>query len=102
MELSLKQRDANLKILLDSAYLGLFPFFQNDWSYELKQKKYSKITGQERVKAKKILKRISMHKNFDRQKTIIFSLEADERIAFMKHLLYIVEKKILDSNPTLQ
>ncbi len=60
------------------------------------------VSKQEEEKAKKILKLLQKHKSLDRKKTLLSSLEKEDRALFIKTFLKVVEGKILDEKPELQ
>lgn len=92
-----------MKALINLGTQGHFPLFHSSWLMEpeLKEKKYNKITGLERARAKKLFLRVSKHRNLEHKKTVILSMADDDRKLFMKAFLKLVEGKILDLKPEI-
>lgn len=90
---------------------GHYPLFDSEWMYECfdewnlareNNQKRKFLTGNERVKARKILQRILQHRNIERQRTILLTLEKEDRNLFMRAFFQMVEGKILDNKPQIQ
>lgn len=89
---------------------GHYPLFDSQWMYECfdewdqafqSKRRKKTLTGTEKTKARKILQRILQHRNIERQKTVLLSLEKGERHLFMRAFFHMVEGKILDQKPQL-
>lgn len=95
--------EESMKALIHLGTQGHFPLFHPSWLLgpELKEKKYSKITGLERARAKKLFLRVSKHRQLEHKKTVLISMDDEDRKLFMKAFLKLVEGKILDQNPEI-
>ncbi len=98
---NLQKLEKSLKSLVDLGVQGHFPLFEPEWIKGLIKKGHKKITGKDRTITKNILKRMSRHTALDRKKTILLSVEQEERDSFVRTFISIVEGKILDDNPGL-
>ncbi len=92
--------DQTLKSLVELGAKGYFPLFELSWIDELRNVT-RKLTGNEKVKAKQLFKRIIQHKSLDRKKTILISMPEIDRKLFVKAFLAMVEGKILDCQSEL-
>jgi hypothetical protein len=90
----------SLKSLVELGSFGHFPLFETDWIEEATDMKKS-LTGNEKVKAKKLFVRLGQHKSLGRKKTLLCSLSSDERRLFIRAFLKMVENKVLDQDPHL-
>lgn len=92
-----------MRALINLGVQGHFPLFLDKWisNPEIREKRFSKITGNERAKAKKLFQRVSKHKSLEHKKIIVLSMTDDERSLFMKAFFKLVEGKILDQKPEL-
>jgi hypothetical protein len=95
--------EESMKALIQLGTQGHFPLFHNSWLLdpEMKEKKFHKITGLERAKAKKLFQRVSKHRQLEHKKTVLLSMEDEDRKLFMKAFLKLVEGKILDQKPEI-
>ena len=95
--------EESMKALIHLGTKGHFPLFHSSWltDPELNQKKFHKITGLERARAKKLFQRVSKHRQLEHKKTVLLSMEDDDRKLFMKAFLKLVEGKILDQKPEI-
>ena len=99
MDLAYKFNDKNLKPLIELGKRGHYPLFQNDWLNEVREKHLSK-TDQNKVK--KLINQLSKHKTIERKKTLLFSLDKNEREIFIKAFLQVVEGKLLNEKMPIQ
>lgn len=92
-----------MKALINLGVSGHFPLFLDIWlkNSSLKDIRFSKITGVERAKAKKLFSRVSKHRSLEHKKVVVQSMSEDERSLFIKAFLKLVEGKILDQRPEL-
>jgi len=92
-----------MKALIHLGTQGYYPLFHSSWltDPELKEKKYHKITGLERARAKKLFLRVSKYKQLEHKKTVLLSMIDDDRKLFMKAFFKLVEGKILDQKPEI-
>lgn len=88
---------------------GHFPLFWKDWAIEFfdinnmdSRNHNKKLTQREKYRVKKIMKELSKHRSFERQKIIISIMEREDQILLIRALLRMVEGKILDEGPNLQ
>ena len=106
MDLQKWRNSPEIASLVEIGTKGFFPLFYPQWLYEVSNPKtnpHSKpVSKQEEEKAKKILKQLQKHKSLDRKKTLLSSLEKEDRMLFIKTFLKAVEGKILDEKPELQ
>ncbi len=95
--------EESMKALIHLGTQGHFPLFHSSWltDPELKEKKFHKITGLERARAKKLFNRVSKHRQLEHKKTVVLSMLDDDRKLFMKAFFKLVEGKILDQNPEI-
>ena len=95
--------EESMKALINLGVQGYYPLFHELWMKdpEIKEKKFNKITGFERAKAKKLFQRISKHRNLEHKKTVLQSMSDEDRKLFMKAFFNLVEGKILDLKPEL-
>lgn len=92
-----------MKALIQLGTQGHFPLFHDLWikDPELKEKKFHKITGLERARAKKLFQKVSKHRQLEHKKTVLLSMGEDDRKLFMKAFFRLVEGKILDLKPEI-
>lgn len=92
-----------MKALIELGMAGFYPLFHDVWLQDptIKEKKFHKITGIERARAKKLFNQVSKHKRLEHKKTILMSMSEDDRRLFMKAFFKIVEGKILDLKPEI-
>jgi hypothetical protein len=92
-----------MKALISLGVQGFYPLFLDVWLNDptIKEKRFSKITGVERAKAKKLFSKVSKHRSLEHKKIIVCSMNDDDRALFMKAFFKIVEGKILDQRPEL-
>jgi hypothetical protein len=95
--------EESMKALIHLGTQGHFPLFQELWlkDPEIKAKKFLKITGLERARAKKLFLRVSKHRQLEHKKTVLLSMDDDDRLLFMKAFFKLVEGKILDLKPEI-
>jgi len=95
--------EESMKALIHLGTQGHFPLFHDLWikDPELKEKKFHKITGLERARAKKLFQKVSKHRQLDHKKTVLLSMGEDDRKLFMKAFFRLVEGKILDLKPEI-
>ena len=91
----------SIKSLIELGANGFFPLFEEKWFLQ-KELKEKKLTGNEKVKAKKLFSRVAGHRGINRKKTILLSMTEEERNLFMRAFMKMVEMKIMDSKPGLQ
>lgn len=96
--------EESMKALIHLGTQGYYPLFHEMWLNHpgIKEKKFQKITGLERARAKKLFLRVSKHRQLEHKKTVLQSMNEDDRILFMKAFFKLVEGKILDLKPELQ
>jgi hypothetical protein len=92
-----------MKALIQLGTTGHFPLFHECWINDpgLKEKRFQKITGIERARAKKLFQQVSKHRQLEHKKTVLLSMNEDDRKLFMKAFFKMVEGKILDQSPEL-
>ena len=75
-----------MKALINLGTQGHYPLFHDLWlkDPEIKEKKFQKITGLERARAKKLFFRVSKHRQLDHKKTVLLSMNDGDRILFIK------------------
>lgn len=95
--------EESMKALISLAVMGHYPLFLDIWLKDpsIKEKRFTKITGLERAKAKKLFLRVSKHKSLEHKKIVVQAMSDEERSLFMKAFFKIVEGKILDQRPEL-
>ncbi len=93
----------SMKALIHLGTTGHFPLFHELWinDPDVKEKRFQKITGIERARAKKLFQQVSKHRQLEHKKTVIQSMNDDDRKLFMKAFFKLVEGKILDQCPEL-
>lgn len=92
-----------MKALIHLGTQGHFPLFHELWLTDpsMREKKFQKITGLERAKAKKLFLRVSKHRQLEHKKTVLLSMNDEDRKLFMKAFFKLVEGKILDLKPEI-
>lgn len=92
-----------MKALIQLGMSGHFPLFHDVWisDPEIKERRFQKITGVERARAKKLFQQVSKHRRLEHKKTALLSMNDDDRKIFMKAFFKLVEGKILDQKPEL-
>ena len=92
-----------MKALVQLGIQGHYPLFQELWMKdpEIKEKKFQKITGQERARAKKLFQNVSKHRQLEHKKIVLLSMNDGDRVLFMKAFFKMVESKILDLKPEI-
>lgn len=95
--------EESMKALIQLGTQGHFPLFHELWMKDpdIKEKKFHKITGLERARAKKLFQRVSKHRLLEHKKTVLLSMEDEDRKLFMKAFFKLVEGKILDLKPEI-
>lgn len=96
------RNDRSIKSLVELGTKGYFPLFNTNWLSEFYSVSPKKLTGNEKVQAKKLLKRVSKHRSLERKKTVMLSMNESERHLVLKAFFKMVENKILDAKPELQ
>lgn len=96
------RNDRSIKSLVELGTKGFFPLFDPNWLNEFHSRPHKKLTGNEKVKAKKLLKRVSQHRSLERKKTVMLSMNDEERDIVLKAFFKMVENKILDTKPEIQ
>jgi len=83
-----------LKSYIDSAKIGHYPLFFEDW---LKDESWQKqIAFREANKnIKDVFKKLSKHRTTDKKKTALIGLEKNERDVFINSFFRVVEHNIL-------
>ncbi len=91
----------------DSEYLielgtqGHFPLFFQDWIQDSFQGERKPISlSKARKEVKLTLDNLSRHKNFERKKIALSSMEKNKREVFIQSFFRVVENKILDKEST--
>ena len=102
MDIQKWKNNPEIASLVEIGSKGFFPLFYPQWLYEVSNPQTNPFSKQEEEKAKKILKQLQKHKSLDRKKTLLSSLEKEDRNLFIKTFLKAVEGKILDEKPELQ
>lgn len=95
--------EESMKALIHLGTQGHFPLFHSSWLTDpvLKEKKFSKITGVERARAKKLFQNVSRHRQLEHKKTALLAMSDEDRTLFMKAFFKLVEGKILDQKPEI-
>ena len=95
--------EESMNALIHLGTQGHYPLFHELWLKDpgIKEKKFQKITGLERARAKKLFQRVSKHRQLEHKKTVLLSMEDGDRILFMKAFFKLVEGKILDLKPEI-
>lgn len=94
------RNDQSLKSLIHLATLGHYPLFEQEWLQEATASR-NKLTGNEKSKAKTLLKRLCDHRTIERKKVVLSALSSSERRVVIKAFLKLVESRIIDANPEL-
>jgi hypothetical protein len=92
-----------MKALINLGVQGHYPLFHDSWINDrsLQQKSFLKITGVERAKAKKLFTNVLKHRNLERKKIVVLSMNEEDRALFIKAFFKLVEGKILDQKQEL-
>lgn len=95
--------EESMKALIHLGTTGHFPLFHDIWMNDpdMKEKRFQKITGIERARAKKLFQQVSKHRQLEHKKTVLISMCDEDRKLFMKAFFKLVEGKILDQRPEL-
>lgn len=104
MEIFKRSPDQTINSLIEWGTQGYYPLFDRDWLGALTPapgQKLRRLNINEKGKVKTILKRLATQASFERKRTVLFSLTADERSIFIRAFMLAVEGKILDSSPEL-
>ncbi len=93
----------NIHPFLKTGARGFFPLFYPSW---IEKFKTAEFTEEElrlsRQSYNNILARINKHKNIERKKTILSSLQERELMLFMKEFFTMVENEIIEEKQNLQ
>ena len=102
MEINYRPEES-MKALIHLGTQGHFPLFHSSWltEPEMNEKRFHKITGLERARAKKLFQRVSKHRQLEHKKTVLQSRAEEDRKLFMKAFFKLVEGKILDQKPEI-
>ena len=95
-------QDEALKSLIKIGTKGFYPLFDDIWLKKLSEKKSFKLSKKEKSEARKIFKRLEKHKCLERKRTIVHSLQDEEKELLMKAFFKLVEGQILNDKPHLQ
>lgn len=95
--------EESMKALIKLGTMGHYPLFHECWinDPDLREKRFQKITGMERARAKKLFQMVSGHRQLEHKKTVLLSMKDDDRKIFIKAFFKLVEGKILDQRPEL-
>lgn len=95
--------EESMKALIQLGTQGHFPLFHELWMKDpaILDKKFHRITGLERARAKKLFQRVSKHRQLEHKKTVLLSMDDGDRKLFMKAFFKLVEGKILDLKPEI-
>ena len=104
---TLREREQDIKTLIDMGINGHYPLFHQEWldeyfsSSDVIEKKTSKLNRKEKTRAQKIIQRLSQHRELERKRIILHSLDREERVLFMRAFFDMVENRILDRQPEI-
>ena len=93
--------DRSIHHLVELGTFGHFPLFDIDWILEVGPQR-NKLTGNEKVKAKKLLERLCVHRSIERKKVVLTGMDPIDRQLVVRAFLKLVEGKILDRRPEIQ
>ena len=95
--------EESMKALIQLGTVGFFPLFHDIWlnDPDVKQKRFQKITGVERARAKMLFQLVSKHRQLEHKKTVLQSMCDEDRKLFIKAFFKLVEGKILDQRMEL-
>lgn len=91
------RHDQSLKSLIHLATFGHYPLFEREWLHEALEHR-NKLTGNEKSKAKTLLKRLCDHRTIERKKVVLSALKPDDRKVVVKAFLKLVETKMLNNS----
>ena len=97
MEYQKQNNFYGIKSLIELGVHGHFPLFPQEWFLNFSLKFEEKISKTEKEKAQKIINRLGKHKNLNRKRTILYSLNDEERYIFLKVFFRMVEGRILNN-----
>ena len=102
MEITYRPEES-MKALIQLGTHGHFPLFQECWLKDpgFKEKRFQKITGLERARAKKLFQNVSKHRQLEHKKTVLIAMDDEDRKIFIKAFFKMVEGKILDQKPEI-
>lgn len=97
----------NIHPFLKTGARGFYPLFYPQWIETYKAHSLSKEPNQLKGKSSKqfynqTLARINKHKNIERKKTILSSLNEKELMIFMDEFFKMVESEVLEEKPQIQ
>ena len=104
---TLREKEQNIKTLIDMGINGHFPLFHQEWlddyfnSEACIETKSQKLNRKEKSRAQKIIQRLSKHRELERKRIILHSLNREERVLFIRAFFDMVENKILDRQPEI-
>jgi hypothetical protein len=85
------------ELLIKMGSHGQFPLFYPNWIYECSRLDTRPISlSKARLNIKKMFDYLSRHKNIERKKIALSTLEVEKRNLYIKSFLRLVENKILD------
>lgn len=88
-----QKKDRLIQSLLSMGTKGFFPLFDKNWvSTSFKDQK--PLSDSQREDGYLILDRLTRHRGIDRKKTVIFSLQQQQREVVVKLFLELVEQKM--------
>lgn len=95
--------EESMKALIQLGVVGYYPLFHEIWMNDpdIKERRFQKISGLERARAKKLFQQVSKHRQLEHKKTVLISMSDDDRKIFMKAFFKLVEGKILDQKMEL-
>lgn len=93
----------NIYPFLKTGAKGFYPLFYPSWIERFS----GHVFNDEEIKNSKqaynhILSRINKHKNIERKKTILSSLNERELMLFMREFFIMVESEVMEDKPNLQ
>lgn len=88
-----QKKDRLIQSLLSMGTKGYFPLFDENWVAS-SFKDQSPLSDSQREDGYLILDRLTRHRGIDRKKTVIFSLQQQQREVVIKLFLELVEQKM--------
>lgn len=95
------RNDRSIKSLIQLAKHGYYPLFDNLIDGLVDIPNHKKLTGNEKAKAKTLLKRLCEHRTLERQRTVLSAMNISDQRLFLRAFFKMVENEILDAGPEL-
>lgn len=100
MSLTVANKERILESLLDMGKCGHFPLFINDWI--ARGLEIPMLNKKDQRRGKQLLDRLLQQRCMEKRKTIVMSLNEEDRAILIRSFMQLVENRVIDDKPTIQ